>query len=1431
VASDGFKVYESDEIDVGDERTLAKEAKPVRSWPAKLFNYGGREATGQEKVVIKYTVGDETFYVGTTLEEVYTRGFIGGSSGLSEFLRASRVENLDILPATAQNTKKTEASAETLRQDAKRYSDLTNLNETDYLKQIKNTYKKKDLGSTLTLISDTINLHLNPSAFLTQEEAEAMGLTFEPPTVNELLAAPGGLKLTSDELKSIDDFARKRGHTLIDTLRIRGHLHGDLLEKGVGSHQKGRRGMIWTCLQAAIKDHLGKYNASGNLDEYHGWKPGFLVESTMVLRYSPRNRPKTKFNPEGESVLASGPRCKSYFWERKMGESRPVFYNSWSVDNDLDNNVQTETLDEVKIRDWPELRDPKKIIKVSYTVPMCTCGHPKYEHLLDRTPMLGQSCQAQLGIMNCASCGEKFSETKDNNCPKCGSKSINYASWGETGAKSATPQLAHRGPTAQLGDELVEYGICECPNYDHDQNLQKEDELMTVKDYYEKDIENRFRNVSIDSQGAHEAAEASDALFIPYSDPKHDDDVSGVECSYCSKGDAIVYHARLEKTMVDGNPSYPRTSEWDTTLESRGFAPDQLVILKPDMSDADYELGTEDKIVLRRHEIAERNLMDVLDPAPALYPAAPAKDYKLRSNLIKQIKDFEERKAYVEPGYDLELDKLKAQLQDINKTIKDAERAVFALRPKIVNGKISSNAWEVVTLSTKKEGASRSSQWSVEARKQDEAKKELQIIKQSGSAPSDDDLLRLVALSKTLVPTSESDSVDTNGAISGATTRFLNPPYPGSGFEEGGVPQPRAKELAQHLEAGLSADIDEWIDSVKSGKPRKPNNPALLDPLSQHEAPWISFDRDHPKDQAYLVLPPTNDLFEAEFAGAAKPVERGETFEGSICDHCHKETGHLPLYPKTNNGVKTYWVKMPYVAYGEDGEAYLKEWDVPILEAVSQAREMWVSHRWTAETADGVNGEPRRVDDSIDGFKTYQNADGGSRIPVFSAVFRNREMAPEGGITGGTCHNTIFRNGVKEICGNTPAFIESDPKTLVRVQNDKTGLNTWQTVLPGLAKAKRELEEATQEQDDEKIQAAKDKMDHAEQIQSGFRASEHGGRRFCQACFIANFDLFPDNIIQEMNLDLEDILTEARSVWVYATEHMEDGSMGYKKRELSDMLCEFAIKWFSTESFWDEWERYIKEDVKIRGTSREGVALPDYLSKNLLRARYRACILLEDIALNGKDHIHMIDRDNSEGISDRDRKKRYVPSYIDKLERLQAIVSSWGLWNNAFKRKGYERVMYDRTNEGTFHIVPLWKTMTRAERNRSAYDPGRDPIPHTVRQRGALTGSIGDSLDRTKSFVIIEGIKGDESYLNGLSGYVESTDGKTIIVKLTKNDIIENRYIRLHKGEYAEFPPDLPRVTFEDKHKKLISEEKLKRLEERDVIRLIGKFTSDSLYW
>jgi hypothetical protein len=571
------------------------------------------------------------------------------------------------------------------------------------------------------------------------------------------------------------------------------------------------------------------------------------------------------------------------------------------------------------------------------------------------------------------------------------------------------------------------------------------------------------------------------------------------------------------------------------------------------------------------------------------------------------------------------------------------------------------------------------------------------------------------------------------------------------------------------------------------------------------------------------VLPPVNELFEAEFGDE----QRGEVFDGAICDHCHKETGHLKLYPRTNNNQKVYWVKMPYVSRREDGEAYLKEWDVPIAEAVKQARELWVSHRWKTEEVE-AHGEQRPVTDSIDGFKTYQSADKGTRIPVFQAVFRNREMAPEGGLTGGACKNTIFRNGVKEICGNTPAFIQSDPKTPVRVQNDKTGLTSWHVVEPGYAKAKQDLEKATQEQDNDKIQAAKDKLREAEDIQSGFFSADLGGRQFCQSCFIANFDLFPDTIIQEMNSDLEDVLSEARDTWINASEYEEDKSMNKRKRDLSDMLCNFAIKWFSTESFWDEWEKYIQEDVKIRGTSREGAQLPDYLSKNLLRARYRACILLEDIALDGNNHIHQIHTDNSEGISDRDKKRRYVPNYIDKLERLQSIVSSWGLWNNSFKRKGYERVMYDRTNEGTFHIVPLWKTMTRAERNRSAFDQGRDPVPHYIRQRQ----EISDSIDRTKSFVIVEGIKGSENYLNGLSGYVESVEANgVIVVKLTKNNIVEDRYIRLHKGEYAEFPPDLPRVTFEDKHKKLISEERRKQLEKRDVIRLIGDFTSDSLYW
>jgi len=184
------------------------------------------------------------------------------------------------------------------------------------------------------------------------------------------------------------------------------------------------------------------------------------------------------------------------------------------------------------------------------------------------------------------------------------------------------------------------------------------------------------------------------------------------------------------------------------------------------------------------------------------------------------------------------------------------------------------------------------------------------------------------------------------------------------------------------------------------------------------------------------------------------------------------------------------------------------------------------------------------------------------------------------------------------------------------------------------------------------------------------------------------------------------------------------------------------------------------------------------------------------------------------------------PAYLFKLERIQEMIANWILYSNTYKSMNADRSTKGSTGRELHATIPVTKTMTKKElENMSSpwrdYEPKKSYISHKT---------YGESVE----YAIIDGLIGEEFYLNGLTGIVEGkTQDGDYIIKLDPNSIIEDSHIQLMRGEFmlVKSAMEVPQSDFEQKHASMIRKERYKAEDNLRTIDLIGKYTSDSLYW
>lgn len=1324
--------FDSQEDDLSHRLGPAGSAKRVRTWNS-LVERGNKD----QRCVLKYDVAGKTFYVGTTLGEVYSRGFIetGLPSKISEF--ATKLENVKILPAQGHEDKIV-SSAKYLQNNTNKYSAILNMTPQKWWKELLDKHDVVLSKASLDDLEGIIN-----------EISEELGLS---------------------------------------------------LDVSILSNHPGRGDRIaWKSIKHITEYYINNYGSKNT----KGWRPGFFMEGGFKLKHNPKGRKKTLLTPEALDVPGT-----AYHWGKMVDGARdpiiashPVFYQSWLpteteiehtisvIEEKLDSpvlgktvktpkgdrtpptrkkleqqlfelqealkelgqlgflsppNVSVESLDDIQLYEWPEYTNPDQEITVEYRGANCVCNHPQSKHQ-----------------------EVKFVDDDDE-------------------------------------EENTKCRQCDCEEFTPGRE-QSFTEVMTVKDYYEKDMENQY-DASIPDSSDYKDEEdyIVRESFQAYTNPIYDKTkASGTTiCKYCSEYDGDnVYHLKFSKL---GDTDYKKAKSWDSSVESKGYHPGQLVRLSYEV----YRDGktTSRDCILRRHEISERMLLEKFEPRPTIHPAVDPKIYR----------DLYKAKQSIKKLGGVGNEELAAEISNLETEIKNSKQQVFVLIPEreISDGRKLPASVEIVSAIPEEEGG----------------RSKLEMYLNAVSSANRDDRIGILSSNnewrlKILAPKNTSMSVDNNGLMINRDGEYSDPKRPGGSDDDSNI-KPYKKNLQQKVFRALTKAVSTGKMDEYSG--------TLSDPLRGGLAPWIAHERI--KDVYYLIMPPVNQ----KFIDTLNTDQRGEYFPGETCYHCDRKTGFLPIYRATDN---SYHVDVPYVRLSAQGEPELTPFDLPLTEALKHLKELWISHRWTHKELHfpDVGIYNIELDDSnIDGFKTYRTHEREKETSVAKILgLIEQRMGEEKYVGKSKCQNKIIdkSTGQRKLC-EQPAFINETPKVLVRT--DKGG---WRLEHPAVAKAYQKWKEASQDETSREYLSAENELIEARFLS---RNNPEHLKKFCQSCFISRFNVFPEHIIKEMSSDLENVLAIARTAWVKGDDIVDPGERNAVRREISGQLENFAIKWFSTKSFWKAWEDYISKDIGLKGATRKGTSLPDYLTKNLLRARYAVMKHLEDIARDiNVGYLRNIFETN---------KATGKPDYISKLERIQGVINGWGVWNNNFKLRGYDRSEFQRGDTGLIHTVSLWRVMTKKEREASPYAAAEKPMPWFIEQTRAAKGAaqtrgeiVNDSISRNRDLVIIDGVVGADSFLNGLAGYVESVEPNgTLIVELKKNNVVVENRVKLFEGEYIylykshkitiseakpKSQPVVPQASFEDKYKSLIVKESKKRSEKSDIIRLIGDFTSDSLYW
>ena len=1316
-----------------------RAAKKVRYWNPLVER--GNEG---DRCVLRFDVGGDTFHVGTTLGEVYSRGFVEKSSfSHGNFRSNTALQNVKVLPTDGTELELI-SSAKRLQPFAHKYARINNVDIKELIAQINSVDESEpdsertdqslgELNQVLRLIKDKLGLALNIDIFKVSE--------------------------------------RER------------------LGKKSKSNLKHRKRNAKKCIKKAVLTYAKKYkNADSEEAGLEGWRPGFYITSGFTLKFLAGG---------GKAPVTSGVTCGKFYWDRTItdtseGTHKPI--------GDMGGEKAVVSSYPVFQQAWlPSADDLSEVIKtlkgrlVGETGPSERPASPEAERhfgagsgeagLTRRGKLQQRLEQLELAL-------SELESVKAPNVPNAIKSPYQWPKYTDPDQEltitygDAACVCGHQESSHEDADDCEE---CECDKFDAGRT-EKYQERISVRDFYEKDAAERFGAQIEDSNDSQDPEDAVvSEKIVAYTSPIHDNTSTGARCELCSAHDSEdVFHAKFTSL---GNTPYKQDESWDPAASERGYDPGQLVRLVYEYHPDDDDREVTEEVVLRRHEIAERKLMEDIEPPPSIHPAAAPELYAqlaAASAELEKLRDADSTK------------RIKNYIASIAGDIKSAKNSVFAFIP--AHGERKA---KVITLSAEAQGdnPSQYEEW-------------LDDQRRWAQNPEAEDWQKEIK-----IPGEVGDSIDTNGADAEIAKKdhYFNPQYPGGSSQSDSEMRPYNK----------ADELDVFEDIANAIPTGKTTNPTLMDPndvrtsaeAAGRLAPWIAHDR--LGDNYYLVMPPVNQKF-IDQMGTNK---RGEE-KGGKCYHCERPTGFLLIYSKKKSGG--HWVDVPYVRPNKEEPV---DFTLPLTAALKQLKELWISHRWSQKSVrfPEINLQVG-IDESIDGFKTFEPTQQSlmskkNEQPVsqlMEIVMRKHKQAQRPMV--GKCQNKIVdkRTDQERICGQD-AYIRMDPKVVYPVLSG--GTKKWRVGSPAAAEISMEMQEI----EDHTGGAYQKAQEDYETALADQKDSPERTTLYCQSCFISGFDLFPDYITKEMNTDLGQVLIYARQTWVKAQE-LEQTELISRKMKLSKLLEDFTIKWFSDKSFWTTWEDYINRDVGLKGVQRQGATLPNYLIKNLLRARYRAMLHLEDIASNPGTYLNRI------LLADENTGK---PAYVAKLETLQGTIAGWHIFNNNFKLKGYERSIVQSGDTGMIHTVNLWRVMTRAEKNRSAYDESQNPNPQSVQQareakRGKPRKTVRDDKNRDRDLVIIDGITGKDAFLNGLAGFVESSSPNgTLIVELNENTVVNDRRIKLFKGEYILFDKtnEMPVVTFEDKHKVLVLEEDRKRLENLGVINLIGEFTSDSLYW